>query len=203
MITATTSTWIGREIIGLATELPIPNRNPVGGFQCLTKIKKRKVNDFLLNKKGDSTHDFLFAKNISTFTIIFLESDCCEKLIVNVTESDQRIQDIEGEYHMFTVFNGFQSFKHNSKNYFLFYVNKNQTSAGKGRWVIEDLLGKLKTPSGGEYLGLISHEGNQTCPSGVGRKWHQLWNHTSIDTGIRVHCLGKGIFKIITAHCNF
>ena len=117
--------------------------------------------------------------------------------MVNVTKSDKRIQDIEGEYHMFTVFNGFQSYKHNSKNYFLFYVNQNQTSAGKGRWVIEDLLGKLKTPSGGEYLGLISHEGNETCPTSVGRKWHQLWNHTSIDSKIRVDCVVDGIFKIL------
>ena len=104
---------------------------------------------------------------------------------------------------MFTVFNGAQSFKHASRNYFLFFIDKNQTATGKDRWVIEDLLGKLKTPSGGEYLGLISHEGNETCPTSVGRKWHQLWNHTSIDPGIRVHCSGQGILRIISEPSNF
>ena len=76
-------------------------------------------------------------------------------------------------------------------------MDKNQTSSGKGRWVVEDLLGKVKASSGGEYLGIISHDGEEQCPSEVGNVWHQLWNHTWIDPKIRLHCLGEGIlFKL-------
>ena len=76
-------------------------------------------------------------------------------------------------------------------------MDKNQTSSGKGRWVVEDLLGKVKLSSGGEYLGIISHDGEEQCPSEVGNVWHQLWNHTSIDHNIRVHCLGEGkLFRL-------
>ena len=115
---------------------------------------------------------------------------------MDVSRSDGRIKAITGEYRFYTLFNGRQSFKHASKNYFLFFVDKNQTSTGKGRWVVEDLLGKVKAPSVGEYLGLISHEGEEKCPSEVGKEWHQVWNHKSIDPDIRVNCVGEGkLFK--------
>ena len=89
------------------------------------------------------------------------------------------------------MFNGRLSFKHSVNNYYLFFVDGRNTSSGKSRWVVEDLLGKVKAPSGGEYLGIISHEGNENCPSEIGAKWHHVWNHTSIDKNIIVHCAGK------------
>ena len=109
---------------------------------------------------------------------------------MDVSKSDKRIKDVSGQYEFYTKFNGRSAFKHTSSNYFLFFVDKNNTS-GNSRWVIEDLLGKVKVPSGGEYLGIIRHEGEEKCPSEVGKKWNQIWNHTSIDPNITVTCAGE------------
>ena len=127
-------------------------------------------------------------KQLISLFQLFLNSECCKSLVVDVAKSDKRIEDIGGEYNFYTVFNGQPSFKHTLRNYFLFFVDKNQTSTGRSRWVIEDLIGKVKTSSGGEHLGIISHEGNETCPTEVGQKWHTLWNHKSIDPNVTMVC---------------
>lgn len=113
-------------------------------------------------------------------------------LQADLSKSDDRIKDTGGKFQIYAPFNGRNAYKHISKNYYLFYVNENQTY-GKERWVIEDLLGKVKAPSGGEYLGLISHEGNETCPEEIGKNWQQVWSHPSIDPEINLYCTGQQI----------
>ena len=94
---------------------------------------------------------------------------------------------VGGIYEFHSEFNGRYAYKNANRNYFLFFIEGNQET-GKSRWVIENELGKFLGPDGARYHGYIRYEGDQFCPSEVGKQWHNVWNQGSIDQNIQVRC---------------
>ena len=114
------------------------------------------------------------------------QQECCSKIKVDVTNSDDRLRSVGGVYEYVGKTHGRDSFKHQTKGYYLFYISKQYTS-GKTRWVIENGI-KIKHDKGYELYGYVRHEGNEKCPSEVGKNWYQVYDTTKIDPSILITC---------------
>ena len=122
-----------------------------------------------------------------------LGKECCSKIKVDVTNSDVRLHpSVGGVYEYVGKTHGRDSFKHQTKGYYLFYISKQYTS-GKTRWVIENGIKIRNNDKGYELYGYVRHEGNEICPSDVGQNWYQVWDTTKIDPSILITCGKKNM----------
>ena len=116
--------------------------------------------------------------------------------MVDVSKSDLRFKRaLGGQYEFVAKGHNRDSYKHKTKDYYLFYIGKQYTD-GKPRWVIEPTLAGVKNEQGYEYYGLIRHEGDEICPTDVGKKWYQFWDKKKVDPNILITC-GNKYFKFI------
>ena len=115
--------------------------------------------------------------------------------MVDVSKSDSRVRAVGGVYEFVAKGHGRDSYKHKTRDYYLFYIAKQYTN-GKTRWVIEPTLAGVKNEQGYEYYGLIRHEGDEICPTDVGKKWYQFWDKKKVDPNILITC-GNKYFKFI------
>ena len=116
--------------------------------------------------------------------------------MVDVSKSDIRNYRALGGVYEFVAKSPYRdSYKHKTKDYYLFYIAKQYTD-GKPRWVIEPTLAGVKNEKGYEYYGLIRHEGDEMCPSDVGKKWYQYWDKKKVDPNILITCGNNDIIFI-------
>ncbi len=84
------------------------------------------------------------------------------------------------------MYNGRQSYKHLSSEYYLFFLNQ-----GEGdHWVIEDILGR-KWRNGVKVYGFVRYDGTHHWPEAAGLQWSQFWNKNVVDENIKINCAGK------------
>ena len=115
--------------------------------------------------------------------------------MVDVSKSDIRFKRaLGGVYEVSAKGQGRDIYKHKTKDYFLFYIAK-QYTWGKPRWVIEPTTG-VKNEQGDEYYGLIRHEGDEMCPTEVGKNWYQYWDKKKVDPNILITCGNEYIIFI-------
>lgn len=84
------------------------------------------------------------------------------------------------------MYNNRQSYKHESLNYYLFFVD-GPGIIGPTRWIIEEELGTMN-------YGFVRYEGDDQCPACAGQKWSQVYNMEIVDPNIKINCAGKYIF---------
>ena len=123
-------------------------------------------------------------RHIQSFLFIGTFIVCCKDLYIDLSaSSDSRSHSLTGSYQSYTTYNGRSAYKHKDKSRYLFYIDDS-----KGRWVIEDELGKNQTAEGVEFHGLLRHEGDSYCPENVGPFWSHVWDRSVVDPAIVVKC---------------
>ena len=100
---------------------------------------------------------------------------------------------VSGKYQYYQLYKGHPSFRREqigsftSVPLYLFYHHD--------RWVVEPILGALRSVSGEELWGLLRWNGTFKCPENVGREWtYYVYESGKVDrTGepIDISCYGK------------
>jgi len=106
---------------------------------------------------------------------------CCPEINVDVSNSDARINSLNGVWTVHSNHNGRPVY--NRDTYFLFYVD----NVGPKRWIVEKTIGKTSA------YGYIRYEGDVSCPEFAGPNWSQVWDTNVVDGTISVSC-GKQLY---------
>lgn len=125
--------------------------------------------------------------------MIYFLTDCCNKLNVDVSESDYHIGHFTGSYELRSMHNDYPAFKHESSEKWIFFV-KDGEGYGDSHWAFEDELGKTQM-SGSTLYGKIRYDGTNKCPETVGQQWSHYYAPGKIDETIGINCAGIKIYN--------